>query len=90
MCIFKCTSQAVETESHFLLECSLFIKERMEFLEKANIYLPDNNNNYATNEQKLVAIMSADEKSVTDTLGKFIYTCLNKRNTCTTTTIKKN
>ncbi len=33
MCIY-CTSQAVETESHFLLECSLFIKERIDFLEK--------------------------------------------------------
>ncbi len=27
-----------------------------------------------TNEQKFVAIMSVDEKSVTDALGKFIYT----------------
>ncbi len=28
-----CPSHAVETESHFLLEYSLFIKERMDFLE---------------------------------------------------------
>ncbi len=80
MCIY-CTSQAVETELHFLQECSLFIKERIDFLGKVNIYLPDTN--YATNEQKFVAIMSLDEKSVTHTVGKFIYTCLNKRNTIT-------
>ncbi len=86
MCIY-CTFQSVETESHFLLECSLFIKERRDSLEKVNIYLPDIN--YATNEQKVVAIMSVDEKSVTDSFGKFIYTCLNKRNTCTAITIKK-
>ncbi len=86
MCIY-CTFQAVETESHFLVECSLFIKERMEFLEAVNIYLPVNNN-YATNEHKFVDIMSCDEKFVTDALGKFIYTCLNKRNTCTAITIK--
>ncbi len=67
--------------------CSLFIKERMDFLETVNIYLPVNNN-YATNEHKVVAIMSCDEKCVTDALGKFIYTCLNKRNTCTAITIK--
>ena len=78
MCIY-CTSQAVETESHFLLVCSLFIKERRELLEKINIYLPDLN--YVTNEQKFATIMSAEEKIVTDALGKFIYTCLNKRNT---------
>ncbi len=88
MCIY-CTSQTVETESHFLLECSLFIKERMDFLETIYIYLPVINNNYATNEHKIVAIMSSDEKSVTDPLGKFIYTCLNKRNTCTAITIKR-
>ncbi len=41
------------------------------------------------NEEKFVAIMLIDEKAVTDTLGKFIYTCLNKRNTCTAITIKK-
>ncbi len=86
MCIY-CTSQAVETESHFLLECSLFIKERMDFLEKVNIYQPDTND--ATNEQKFLAIISIDEKYVTDALGKFIYTCLNKRNTCTAITINK-
>ncbi len=34
MCIY-CTFQAVETESHFLLQCSLL---RMDFLEKINIY----------------------------------------------------
>ncbi len=33
--------------------------------------------------------MSSDEKSVTDALGKFIYTCLNKRNTYTAITIKQ-
>ncbi len=36
MCI-NCTSQAVETKSHFLLEFNLFIKERMDFLETVNI-----------------------------------------------------
>ncbi len=46
MCIYS-TYQTVETESHFLLECSLLIKERMDFLEKVNIYLTDIN--YATN-----------------------------------------
>ncbi len=86
ICIY-CTSQAVETESHFLLECNLIIKERMDILETVNIYLPVNNN-YATNEHKFVAIMSCDEKFITDALGKFIYTCLNKRNTCTAITIK--
>ncbi len=42
MCIY-CTSRAVETESRFLLKYSLFIKERIDFLEKVNIYLPDPN-----------------------------------------------
>ncbi len=73
MCIY-CTSQTVETELHFLLECSLFIKERMDFLETGNIYLPVNNN-YATNEHKLVAIMSCDETFIIAALGRFIYTC---------------
>ncbi len=86
MCIY-CTSQAVETESHFLLECNLFIKERMDFLETVHIYLPVNNN-YTTNKHKIVATMSCDEKFVPDALGKFIYTYLNKRNTCTAITIK--
>ncbi len=88
MCIY-CNSQALETELHFLLECSLFIKDRMDFLEMIHIYLPVINNNYATNEHKCVAIMSSDEKSVTDALCKFIYTCLNKINTCTAITIKQ-
>ncbi len=60
----------------------------MDFLETANIYLPVNNN-YATNKHTFVAIMSSDEKSVTDALVKFIYSCLNKRNTCTAITIKQ-
>ncbi len=58
----------------------------MNFLEKVNIYPPDPN--YATIEQKFIAIFMVDEKSVTDTTGKFIYTCLNKRNICTVITIK--
>ncbi len=44
----------------------------MHFLETVNIYLPVNNN-YATNEHKFVDMF------VTNVLGKFIYTCLNKR-----------
>ncbi len=72
MCIY-CTSQADKTELHFHLECSLFIKNRMDFPEMINIYLPVINNNYATNEHKFVAIMSSDEKSVTDALGKFLH-----------------
>ncbi len=57
MCIY-CTSQAVETELQFLLECSFFffIKERMDFLETVNIYLTVNDN-YATNKHKFVAII---------------------------------
>ncbi len=79
MCIYS-TSQAVETESHFLLECSLFVKERMDFLEKVNIYLPVNNN-YATNEHKFVAIMFSDEKSVYISMSeqkKYMY-CNNHK-----------
>ncbi len=77
ICIY-CTFQAVETESHFLLDCSLFIKERWEHLQNINNYLADFN--YVPNEQKCVTIMSSEEKYVTETdaLGKFIYTCLNK------------
>ncbi len=86
LCIY-CTSQAVETELHFLLECNLFNKDRMDFLETVNIYLPVNNN-YATNKHEFVAIMFCDEKFVTNALGKFIYTCLNKINTCTAITIQ--
>ncbi len=34
--------------------------------------------------------MFTDEKSVTDAIGKIIFSRLNKRNTCTATTIKRN
>ncbi len=68
------------TEALFYLP-TYYLKERIEFLEKVNIYLP--HTNYPTNEQKFVAIMSVYNKSVTDTLGQFIYPCLNKSNTCT-------
>ncbi len=80
-------TQAVETALHFLLECSLFIKERMDFLETVNIYLPVNNN-YATIKHKFVAIMSCDENFVTGALGKFIYTCLKKGDRCTAINFK--
>ncbi len=76
ICIY-CTSQTVESESHFLLECSLYIMERRELVERITNYLPDFN--YISNEQKFVTIMSAEEKCVTDALDKFIYTCLKTR-----------
>ncbi len=74
-CVFTVPPRLLK-QSHFLLECSLCIKERREFLEKVNIYLPDNNT-YATNEQNFVAIMS-----VTDALVKFIYSYTSEQKKC--------
>ncbi len=51
--------------------------ERKELLERIKNYLPDFN--YVSNEQKFITNMSAEEKCVTDALGKFIYICLKKR-----------
>ena len=77
ICIY-CTSQAIESESHFLLNCNLYNNERKELLEMITRYLPDFIS--TPNTQKFVMLMSAKEKSITDALGKFIFNCLKKRN----------
>ena len=75
LCI-HCTQNEVETEKHFLLNCSLYNNERQNLLESIRHIIPDNQNDNLT----FIDIMTNQNTSVTNALGKYIFTCLNKRN----------
>ncbi len=48
-----CLTQAIETESHFLLNCDLHTSERQELLNTVIIIIPD------------IIILANDEKFIT-------------------------
>jgi exonuclease III len=72
-----CSSQAVENEEHFLLQCSLYNKERLVLLNVVNnvlSLLPSLPSN-----EKFNIIMECKDVQVLAALGKYVFCCLNKR-----------
>ena len=77
LCI-HCSLNEVETEQHFLLKCPLYSNERQTFLESITSLIPINN--IHDEHDQFIAIMTNQNKIVTNALGKYIFTCLNHRN----------
>jgi hypothetical protein len=75
-CIY-CKTQAIETESHFLLDCDLYMQEREELLKNVTEIVPDINT--LSNLDKFTQLMANKETLVTNALGKYIFNCLKKR-----------
>ena len=79
VCLY-CSEQDVEDEPHFLLKCPLYTEERLNLLQAVK-------DNIVTNLQELpdleqfTLIMSSDVPVIIEALGKYVYTCLKKRNT---------
>ncbi len=72
-CLY-CLTQAIETESHFLLNCDLYTSKREELLNTVIIIISDiiilaNNENFIT-------LMSKQDPVVSNALDKYIYNCL--------------
>ena len=78
ICLY-CTQQSVEDESHFIVKCSLYDAERAELYKVVQEH-------YITNIHMLseddifIQIMLCEEPNVLSALGKYVYTCLKKRN----------
>lgn len=80
LCLY-CTSQAVETEQHFLLDCKLYEAERQILMNTVLDFIPDLPN-MSKNDQ-FISIMSNNNKKLYVALSKFMYTCMKKRNSQT-------
>ncbi len=71
-------AQAIETESHFLLNCELYTSQREELLNTVIIIIPDII--ILANDEKFITLMSNQDPVVTNALANiFIYNCLNKQ-----------
>ncbi len=75
-CLY-CLTQAIETESHFLLNCDLYTSEREELLNIVIIIISDII--ILGNDETFIMFMSNQDPVVTNALGKYIYNCLKKR-----------
>jgi len=76
LCLY-CQAQETETESHFLLDCSLYIAERVDLISVLTRY--DMNYYNLTLTEKFKTIMTCNEPDVIKALAKYVYTCLDKR-----------
>ncbi len=72
-----CLTQAMETESLFLINCDLYTSEREEMFNTVARIIPDII--ILTNDDIFVMLMSNQDPVVTNSLGKYIYNCLKKR-----------
>ena len=78
LCLY-CSNQAVEDETHFLLNCTLYSEERTSLESVIKKYIVTNFHGL-TEIEKFVLIMSSDTPAVIEALGRFVYSCFKKRN----------
>ena len=74
-CIY-CNDDAVEDEIHLLLNCTLYIPERLELLN--NIKSQISHYDEMTDVTKFTSIMKITNPESIRALGKYIYKCLDK------------
>ena len=70
-----CTSNQVENESHFLLQCSRYSFQGDNFLNEINEIIPDFERKSTSESIKL--LMNSDNHRVTKLVMKFISSCTN-------------
>ena len=69
-----CKMNVIESEIHFLIDCSYYENERNRFYSKLNI----NIDNMSSDEIFLYLLLSRDIQHLS-LLGKYIQTCFKKR-----------
>ena len=74
-----CSSQAVEDEPHFLLDCSLYDIERKHLFDTVEQRVVSTFSSFPY-EDKFIFLMSSVEPIVVDAMSKYIYISFQKRN----------
>jgi hypothetical protein len=72
-----CPDNRVESEVHFLTQCTFYSQERTVFLKAVNITFP--NVNQLSGDNLLIWLMSCEDKTICQLTSKFIYDCFAKR-----------
>ena len=76
ICLY-CSSQSIEDELHFILECDLYTSERSKLLQICYDNIPGFID--VTKEDKFINIMSTNETAMVKQLGKYLHDCFKKR-----------
>ena len=76
ICLY-CSSQTIEDELHFILECDLYTDERSRLLQISYDSIPGFI--YMTKEDKFISMMSSNETAMVKQLGKYLHDCFKKR-----------
>ncbi len=74
--VYNCLTQAIETESHFLINSDLYTCEREELLNTVAKIIP--HIIILRNDDIFFMLISNQDPVVTNALGKYIYNCLKK------------
>ena len=72
-----CNTNKVEDEFHFLIECKTYSHERADLYSTADLNTVMSSE--INNKIRFQTIMSSNETNILKALGKYIFTCLNKR-----------
>ena len=77
ICI-HCNDNQVENEEHFLLKCPKFLNERVIMYQNISEAIPSNMNLDIPN--RFIALMTSQEKIVTDAPGRYVTNSMKSRN----------
>ena len=73
-----CKLNCIENQIHFLSQCSLYQPERNIFYDQ--IYHINNNFMLLDDNDKVMWLLSQEDKNILSALGSFIHYCFEKRN----------
>ena len=72
-----CTSQSIEDEVHFLIQCELYADLRQELLTKISGVC--DNFKRQRPEDQFYSLMTSENSLIVSWLAKYVYDCMSKR-----------
>ena len=69
----RCNTQCIDDEIHFLLVCSMFMRERQQMLRDITCF--ETNFHDLSLQDKFIKLLNCNETSIILQIGKYIYSC---------------